>query len=344
MLTVNKHTNTTSLNWRKMDKAWTALIAILIVIAAADTSQLRPSVTFTYKAFVHTLPYLFLAVMAAAYAKASGAENIIAKVFSGNVIIMIVLAALVGGLSPFCSCGVIPLIASLLSMGVPLPAVMAFWLSSPIMDPSMFFLTVGTLGLPFAIAKTATAVGLGLFGGYSLLALQKLSVFSSPLRTEIKGGGCTGGSSCSRPSVVWSIWRAQERRSAFKQETQRAFLFLSKWMLLAFLLESVMLAYIPSDMITNFINGNGIGSITVAALVGVPAYLNGYAALPLAAGFIEQGMSQGVAMSFLVAGGVSSLPAAIAVFALVRPPVFVMYITFALIGAVSAGLITEAIL
>jgi hypothetical protein len=75
-------------------------------------------------------------------------------------------------------------------------------------------------------------------------------------------------------------------------------------------------------------------------LVGVPAYLNGYAALPLAAGLIEQGMSHSVAMAFLVAGGVSSLPAAIAVFALVRLPVFLSYLTFALVGSVIAGLLT----
>ena len=66
---------------------------------------------------------------------------------------MVVFASLMGALSPFCSCGVIPLIAALLASGVPLAPVMAFWLASPLMDPSMFLITTGVLGLQFAIAK-----------------------------------------------------------------------------------------------------------------------------------------------------------------------------------------------
>lgn len=98
----------------------------------------------------------------AAWAGATGADNLIAKAFTGAPVLMILLGALAGGLSPFCSCGVIPLIAALLAMGVPLSAVMAFWLASPIMDPSMFFLTAGVLNLEFAIAKTLAALGLGI--------------------------------------------------------------------------------------------------------------------------------------------------------------------------------------
>ena len=70
--------------------------------------------------------------------------------FTGNSMSMIIAAAAFGALSPFCSCGVIPLIAALLTMGVPLAAVMAFWLASPVIDPSMFALTSGVLGSDFA--------------------------------------------------------------------------------------------------------------------------------------------------------------------------------------------------
>ena len=75
-----------------------------------------------------------------------------------------------------------------------------------------------------------------------------------------------------------------------------------------------------------------------ATLVGVPAYLNGYAALPLVGGLIEQGMAPGAGMAFLLAGGVSSIPAAIAVWALAKPPVFAAYLGFAIIGAFTMGL------
>lgn len=72
------------------------------------------------------------------------------------------------------------------------------------------------------------------------------------------------------------------------------------------------------------------------------AMLNGYAALPLVSGLIEQGVSPGAGLAFLVAGGVTSLPAAIAVFALVNRPVFGLYIAFALIGSLSSGLLYQA--
>ena len=78
--------------------------------------------------------------------------------------------------------------------------------------------------------------------------------------------------------------------------------------------------------------------ILIAAVVGAPAYLNGYAAVPLIDGLLTQGMSPGAAMSFAIAGGISSIPAAIAVWALVRPRVFAAYLGFAITGAVLAGI------
>ena len=70
----------------------------------------------------------------------------------------------------------------------------------------------------------------------------------------------------------------------------------------------------------------------------MPAYLNGFAALPVVGGLLEQGMAPGAALAFLVAGAVSSVPAAIAVYALVKRPVFLLYLAFALVGSLAAGL------
>ena len=86
----------------------------------------------------------------------------------------------------------------------------------------------------------------------------------------------------------------------------------------------------------------GVGPIVAATFVGVPAYLNGYAALPLVSGLVGQGMAPGAGLAFLVAGGVTSLPAALAVFALVRRPVFALYIGLALSGSLASGLAYQA--
>jgi len=98
------------------------------------------------RSVLHTAPFILFAEFAVAYLKASGAETLLVKAFEGRQGKMIVMAALLGGMAPFCSCEVIPFIAALLALGVPLAPVMAFRLASPLMDPAMFAITAGTLG------------------------------------------------------------------------------------------------------------------------------------------------------------------------------------------------------
>ena len=122
------------------------LVTAMILLAWLDSSQAGESLNFIIDQLIGLSPYLLVSIGLTAYAKATGADNLIARAFQGKETLMIFFAALMGRLSPFCSCGVIPLIAVLLSMGVPLAPVMAFWLSSPLMDPSMFFLTAAPWG------------------------------------------------------------------------------------------------------------------------------------------------------------------------------------------------------
>ena len=330
----------------KLDWAWVAIFAIPAALAVFAPEALWPTVAFAGGAIGHTGIFIIFAVLAVAYLKATGAENLLARAFEGREMRMIVLAALMGGLSPFCSCEVIPFIAAMLAVGAPLSAVMAFWLSSPLMDPAMFLITSGELGLSFAVAKTLAAVGLGLFGGFTVKALAGSVLFADPLKkAPAKSCGCSSSaSSCStdKPfsgAVVWKFWPDPERRAAFRTTAWENILFLGKWLLLAYLIEALMIRYIPADLIAQLLGGSGLKPVVLGALVGAPAYLNGYAAVPLVAGLLEQGMSPGAAMSFVLAGGVSCIPAAVAVWALVKPRVFGAYLGFAVIGSIVAGLL-----
>ena len=94
-----------------------------------------------------------------------------------------------------------------------------------------------------------------------------------------------------------------------------------------------MLAYVSSDWIAAYVGPENWFAIPLAAIVGAPSYLNGYAAIPLVSGLIEIGMTPGAAMAFVTAGAVSSIPAAIAVWALVRKPVFLIYLLLGLTGS-----------
>ncbi len=325
----------------KEERVWLVSAALLLVIFLLSPAQGAISAAFLAQNLINVAPFLLLSISIAAYAGATGADGLIARAFTGSPLVMILVAAAAGGLSPFCSCGVIPLIAALLVMGVPLSAVMAFWLASPVMDPSMFLLTTGVLGFEFAVAKTITALGLGIFGGLVVHFVSQAGGLSDPLREGIGNGGCGASKVRVVQPVVWTFWRDDARVSKFMREGIKTTVFLAKWLTLAFLLESLMLAYIPADLVASALGGTGFAPIGLATLVGVPAYLNGYAALPLVGGLMGQGMAPGAGMAFLVAGGVSSLPAAIAVYALVRRQVFLLYLGLALIGSFSAGLLFQ---
>lgn len=323
--------------WRN-EKPWIAVAAILLVLLATDAYQAVSSAQFAVAALIGIAPYLFASILIAAWAGATGADALIARAFTGAPAAMILMGALAGGLSPFCSCGVIPLIAALLAIGVPLAPVMAFWLASPLMDPSMFALTTGVLGLEFAIAKTLIAVGMGVFGGTVVHLAIRAGGLPDPLRPDIGNGGCGGAKVRTGQSPVWRFWSDPARLVKFRREGVRTTLFLGKWLALAFVLESLMLAYVPAVAVAALLGGNGIQPILIATFADVPAYFNGYAALPLIGTLMAQGMEAGAGMAFLIAGGVTSLPAAVAVWALVRPRVFALYVALSLSGAFAAGL------
>ena len=319
------------------DRVFLAMALMLILLALLDLRQLPLSVLFTLEALWEMLPFFALAIGIAACAKATSADRLIAKAFSGNPVRATMLAALVGAISPFCSCGVIPLIAAMLGAGVPLAPVMAFWIASPIMDPEMFILTAAGIGFNFALAKTIAAMAMGLMAGLSILLIQRYGGLESPLRAEVTGCCDSSCSTSTQKTVLWKFWQEPERIEIFSAESVAIGVFLGKWLTLAFFLESLMLAYVSSDWIAGYVGAENPFAIPLAAIVGAPSYLNGYAAIPLISGLIEIGMTPGAAMAFITAGAVSSIPAAIAVWALVKKPVFLLYLALGLAGAMIAG-------
>ena len=329
--------------WRK-EPVWIVFAGILLAVFLLNPSQGVDSTTFVVGNFLDIVPFLLFSVLIAAYISATDAEGLIVRAFSGSAMLMIVLASIAGGISPLCSCGVIPLMAALLRMGVPLSAVMAFCLASPVMDPSMFALTAGILGSEFAVAKTIAAIGIGLLGGFAGYGLERAGYLHNILREEI-AGGC-GSSKCGAPlpqdtRTSWKFWRERERLVKFRTQSISTSLFLARWLSLAFLLESLMLVYVPAELVTSIVGGTGWMPIVTATIVGVPTYMNGYASLPLIGGLLQQGMSIGSAMAFIVAGSVTSIPAAIAVWALVKPRGFLLYVMAALIGSFSVGVLFQ---
>ena len=121
---------------------------------------------FVIDAFLHIWPYLVVTIPLAVAVQMSGASKYIKRAFEAGPLTAILLATIVGAFSPFCSCGVIPVIASLLISGVPIAPVMSFWIASPSMDPEIFFLSVGMIGWKLAIWRLAATLVLSLSAGF----------------------------------------------------------------------------------------------------------------------------------------------------------------------------------
>lgn len=317
------------------DKVVLATLVIFSFLAVFVPAQAIESSRFTLQSLWGISGFLLVSVLLAAYARASAADQLTAKVFAaGGTTVVVVAASAFGVLSPFCSCGVVPIVAALLAGGAPLFAVMAFWVSSPLMDPEMFLLTAGDLGTNFATARLIAAFGMGLMAGYTTWTLQHRGLLENSLREYTS---CSTSSLKTPDSLIWRFWHEPDRRATFGREFRRTGIFLAKWLTLAFVLESLMVAYVPAEAVGSLLGSGSFLSVPLAVVIGVPTYLNGYAAIPTVGGLMDLGMSDGAALAFMTAGGVTSIPAAMAVFALVKHRVFGWYIVLSLVGSAVAG-------
>ncbi len=147
--------------------------------------QIITIISIVVDSFLHVWPYLLLTIPLAVAVQLSGAARYINRALKSKPITAILLAGLVGAFSPFCSCGVIPVIAALLMGGVPLAPVMTFWVASPSMDPEIFFLSVATIGWNLAVWRLAGTLALSLTAGFiTHLLLQRGWLGQQILRTQ----------------------------------------------------------------------------------------------------------------------------------------------------------------
>lgn len=327
-----------TVGWRRVLRAqggWIVVGLALSAGAALFPQGAAETLRFVTENLLAMLPIILLAIGLSGYVRASGADGVLAGAFEGRKATMIVAASLIGALTPICGIGVLPIIAGLLGAGVSLAPIMAFWLASPVTDPAMLAITAGTLGLGFAVGKTVIALVIGLFGGFATEAVLRHGGFRSPLKATgpMAGGDAFGATGF----VCWPLVETRERLPVFMDEARTSGLLMVKWLTLAFVLESLLRGYLPPEIIAGYFGAESSWAIPIAVAVGTPIYVDGYAALPLVRGLMELGMTPGAAMAFLVSGGITSAYASVAVFALVRLPVFAWYLALAITGSMIAG-------
>lgn len=167
------------------------------------------------KSFNDIWIYFIITIPIAVTVQLTGAARYINMVFNKNIHVAILLATILGAFSPFCSCGVIPVITTLLIGGVPIAPVMSFWIASPSMDPEIFFLSTATIGWRLSVWRLASTFILSLIAGYSTYFLFK----KGWLGKEILNIDRTSSRSISFKSIwLWIIKTIKQVMSGRRQQ------------------------------------------------------------------------------------------------------------------------------
>lgn len=164
--------------------------------------ELRALGLFILFEVLHYLPWFLVAIVLGIAVQRLSIDVVARRSFAHGRrgVLGIAIVTAIGAFSPFCSFTVIPLIRRFLIAGVPLSAVMSFWIASPSMDPEIYALSAAQLGLPIATARLIGALVLSFGAGLIVLALERRGRFADPLldSTEEK----TPAKTCSQETVT----------------------------------------------------------------------------------------------------------------------------------------------
>ena len=314
---------------------------VVLMIALFWSEHIVPATVFVVWGLVVVAPIVVPGILVAAWIIASGADAHISRAFEGHTVRTVLAASLIGTITPVCGVTVLPLMAGLLAAGIPLAPIMAFWLSSPVTDPAMLATTAATLGLSFAVGKTVAAFGLGIFGGAVTALFARRDWALNALRDNGLARQLSAARCGSDQSFDARVWKSPSRRTSFAKQTWATARLILICLIPAFAAEYALNAALTPGSLAAYVGEDQWWAIPAAVFVGAPAYIDGYAALPLTRGLVENGMSQGAAMAFLISGGVVSIWGAMAIAPVLKLKPFLLYLGLAVVGSLAAGYLFE---
>lgn len=259
------------------------------------------------------------------------------------------LAVAIGMVSPLCSCGILPIFITLAMVGTPLAPLMALLVTSPLMGPDALLLTWSGLGADWALYKFIGAGVLGLVSGFSVLLLERRGWLSSemillePLYRDdgsLAPAADIGAVAGVRVKQMQIIPRSSRIRFILDRSFDAA-LFIGRYLLLAIVLEALMVTLIPVAWIKFLVGAKSFWSLLMAAVVGLPLPTNQIPIIPIISGLLEMGIDRGAALTLLLAGPVTSLPAMIALAAMFRRRLLLVFVSLGLGLSVFMGLMLQ---
>jgi len=259
------------------------------------------------------------------------------------------VAVLIGMVSPLCACGILPVFITLAMAGTPLAPLMALLVTSPVMGPDALLLTWRGLGADWAIYKLVGAAVLGLGSGYAIAFLEKRGWLAGDmicLTPVYRDDGSLAPAADIGAAAGIKIKRMQiiPRASQLRFIADRSFdagLFIGKYLLVAIILEGLMVTLVPIAWIKMLVGTESVGSLLLAALVGLPLPTSQIPIIPILAGLLQMGIDRGAALTLLLAGPVTSLPAMVALAVMFHKRLLITFVALGLGLSVFMGLLLQ---
>jgi len=270
------------------------------------------------------LPYVVIGVVAGEALRFTPIASLVERASHRRPAFAIPVAAIIGLASPLCTYGTVPVVLHLLRSGVPVAPLATFLSASALMNPQLFLLTWGGLGAKMAIARLiAVLIGALLVGGIIHLLPARWTILAE-LREEKR--------STEKHRKPFQLTR-------FLLGCFRTLQFVGFYVLLGVMLGAAIEILVPARLIFAAFGAGGWWQVLFAALLGVPLYACGGGTIPLVRSLLENGMAQGAALAFLIAGPATRIPPLMALATIVRPILVVAYVVFLIIFSVVAGVI-----
>jgi len=241
-----------------------------------------------------------------------------------------ILGALLGTVTPFCSCSSIPIFIGFTSAGLPLGVTFSFLISSPLVDLASFILLMSFFGAKIAIAYVAVGLILAVIGG-TLIDNFGLEKYVEGYVREIENVD----------AEVPEMTR-KERISYGKEQVRDIIQRVWLYVLIGVGIGATIHNWIPQSIIENVIGGNNPFAVLLATVVGIPMYADIFGTLPIAEALFAKGVGVGTVLSFMMAVTALSLPSMIMLSKVVKPKLLAIFIFIVSAGIIIIGYLFNA--
>ncbi|KKS41901.1 MAG: Permease family protein [Candidatus Kuenenbacteria bacterium GW2011_GWA2_42_15] len=241
--------------------------------------------------------------------------------FVGNI-----LAAMIGIVTPFCSCSAVPLFIGFVESGVPLGVTFSYLVSAPMVNEVAAVLLLGLFGWKIALIYVVSGVVIAVVTGV-IIGKFKLEGWVEDYVWKIKAGS----------TAVEDTKILAQRIKEARQYTFNLFKNIYPYVLLGVLLGAFIHGYAPENFLASLAGKGNIFAVPLAVLIGVPLYSNAAGTIPIVKALIEKGLPLGTALAFMMAITALSLPEMIILRKVLKPKLLSVYIAILTVGVIFTG-------